>query len=73
MEETALTIDQLAHDDEKRWLSVAEAARRVEGLTEPALRGAVARRELPAEKVFGRIAIHEDALVSTYGSRYRRP
>jgi hypothetical protein len=42
-------------------------------LTEPALRGAIGRRELAAEKVFGRIAIHEDALIRAYGSRYRRP
>jgi hypothetical protein len=66
-------IEQLANDDDRKWLSVAEAARRVEGASEPAIRGAIGRRELPAEKVFGRIAIHEDALVSTYGSRYRRP
>jgi len=66
-------VEQLAHDDERKWLTVAEAARRVAGLSEPALRGAVTRGDLVAEKVFGRIAIHEDVLVRAYGSRYRRP
>jgi uncharacterized small protein (DUF1192 family) len=57
-------------NDEAKWLSVGEGSRRIAGLTETMLRGAITRGEVHAERFFGRITVHEDELRRVYGARY---
>src|SRR5262249_22319724 len=59
------------HEVQGDMLSIAEATRRVLGVTEPTLRGMVRRGELRAVRVGRRILIPEDELRRQFSVLYR--